>query len=95
MADARYSLSDDDEMALLRKILSPAEAQGLVASASAPAAPRHSPADLFGARVEQKTGGGNAARVKIVSMGMVGYLPKANLEASKKIDPKLRVLEEG
>lgn len=87
--------------ALLSKILSPAEAQTLVkilTEAAPPRAARTGLAGYFAGGSAAKTGAdAEASRgyLKVCSNGQIGYLPKANLSAARKIDANLKVLDEG
>jgi hypothetical protein len=97
-------VGEDEVRALLRKILSPAEAQSLVQSLAEPA-PRPSAnsglAGYFAAapkasrnvenRVESSP---ETGYLKVSSNGQVGYLPRANLSKARQIDPNLKVLDE-
>ena len=91
----------DEASTLLRKILSPAEAQTLVQILTEPAprtAARTGLAGYFAGASAAKPGGdaqANKGYLKICSNGQVGYLPKANLSAARKIDANLKVLDEG
>jgi hypothetical protein len=91
----------DEAGTLLRKILSPAEAQTLVQILTEPAprtAARTGLAVYFaGASAAKPSSDAQQARgyLKVSSNGQVGYLPKANLSAARKIDANLKVLDEG
>lgn len=91
----------DEAGALLSRILSPAEAQTLVQNLTQPAprtAARTGLAGYFAGTSAAKSGGdaqANKGYLKIYSNGQVGYLPKANLNAARKIDANLKVLDEG
>ena len=91
----------DEAGALLSKILSPAEAQTLVKMLTEPAPQRAARTGLAGyfAGTSAAKPGGDAERskgyLKVSSNGQIGYLPKANLSAARKIDANLKVLDEG
>ena len=91
----------DETSTLLSKILSPAEAQTLVKILTEPApqrAARTGLAAYFAGTSAAKPGGDSEASkgyLKVCSNGQIGYLPKANLSAARKIDANLKVLDEG
>jgi hypothetical protein len=75
-------MADEQTLALLRRLLSPAPAP----EANTKPVVKHSLDELFPLPPRQEW-------VKIRSMGQVGYLPKANLDAARVIDKHLKVLE--
>lgn len=112
---------DDEIRRMLKKILSPAEAQSLVlpppdhAPASGPGESTpltgnlaKPPSQATPARQSDPlrrglagyVAGASADRssdplyVKVYSQGQIGYLPKASLDAARKIDSSLKVLAE-
>jgi hypothetical protein len=80
-------LGDDEASRLLRKILSPAEAQSLVR-------PPSDPAESFPAKAGTPDRSGDHRYIKVCSKGEVGYLPRENLQAALQIDANLKVLDE-
>ncbi len=82
-------MDEDDDLVLLRQILSPVPAHGLVRELPVQPVTQHGLAELF-SRPQR-----GREFVKILSMGRVGYLPKANLEAARSIDKDLKVLDGG
>jgi hypothetical protein len=97
-------MAEDEARALLRKILSPAEAQSLVQALTEPAARPPASSGLAGYFAAAPQASRNAdptpetiretGYLKVSSNGQVGYLPRANLSKAKQIDPNLKVLDE-
>jgi hypothetical protein len=98
-------MAEDEARTLLRKILSPAEAQSLVQALAEPA-PRPPAsgglAGYFAAAVSASRNVDTTPQttpetgyLKVSSSGQVGYLPRVNLSKAMQIDPNLQVLDEG
>jgi hypothetical protein len=101
-------MGEDEARALLRKILSPAEAQSLVQALAEPTPRPPVSSGLAGyfaaapkasrnveTKVETKTETKpEIGYLKVCSNGQVGYLPIANLSKARQIDPNLKVLDE-
>jgi hypothetical protein len=94
-------VGDEEARTLLRKILSPAEAQSLVQALAEPAPRPPSSSGLAGYFAAAPQANRNVdttpdkGYLKVLSNGQVGYLPRANLRKAMQIDPTLQVLDEG
>jgi hypothetical protein len=101
-------MAEEEARALLRKILSPAEAQSLVQALAQPTPRPPSSSGLAGYFAAAKPASHNVEAtpettsettsetgyLKVSSNGQIGYLPKANLSKARQIDPNLKVLHE-
>jgi hypothetical protein len=94
-------VAEDEARTLLKKILSPAEAQSLVQALTEPTPRPPASGGLAGYFAAAKSASRNVdttpekGYLKVFSNGQVGYLPRTNLSKAMQIDPNLQVLDEG